>query len=114
MIITVGLLLGIGLALAHHFLNAYLDRRPVDSVTLLSQTWASRISTALAFMVKLSLATSVGAAYMQHQWLRFHEHDFNVEEVDSLTSILGNALNFFSSTVWLQHPILALVALVSW
>jgi hypothetical protein len=28
--------------------------------------------------------------------------------------VLANAFSFLSSTVWLRHPVLALMALISW
>jgi protein-S-isoprenylcysteine O-methyltransferase Ste14 len=80
----------------------------------LAQAWISRFGTAMAFAVKIALATSVAAAYTQHQWLRLQQESFRTEEVDALTSVLSNALIFMSSKVWVRHPMLAVVALVSW
>ena len=111
--ILLALLTGLGFALAHHFMGASLNNRPVEQVDI-SQAWVSRFSTALAFLVKLALATSVGAAYTQHQWQRLRQQDFRTSEIDALTSVLANAFSFLSSTVWLKHPVLALMALVSW
>jgi hypothetical protein len=108
--ILLALLVGLGFALAHHFMGASLNNKPVD----ISQAWVSRFSTALAFLVKLALATSVGAAYTQHQWQRLRQQDFRTSEIDAMTSVLANAFSFLSSTVWLKHPVLALMALVSW
>jgi len=107
------LLTGLGFALAHHFMGVSLDNKPVAEVGI-SQAWISRFSTALAFLVKLALATSVGAAYTQHQWQRLREQDFRTSDIDALTSVLVNAFSFLGSTVWLKHPVLALMALVSW
>jgi uncharacterized membrane protein len=111
--ILIALLVGLGVALAHHFMGTSLNGQPVMKVNI-SQAWISRFGTALAFVVKLALATSVGAAYTQHQWQRFHEQSFRTSEVDALTSVLANAFSFLSSTVWLRHPVLALMALISW
>lgn len=111
--ILLALLTGLGFALAHHFMGVSLNNKPVAQVDV-SQAWISRFSTALAFLVKLALATSVGAAYTQHQWQRLRQQDFRADEIDALTSVLANAFRFLSSTVWLKHPVLALMALVSW
>lgn len=111
--ILLALLIGLGVALAHHSMGLSLNNQPVSQVNI-SQAWISRFSTALAFLVKLALATSVGAAYTQRQWQRLHEQSFRTSEVDALTSVLANAFSFLSSTVWLKHPVLALMALVSW
>lgn len=109
----IALFLGLGLALAHHFMGVSLNGKPIARVGI-AQAWIFRFGTALAFLVKLALATSVGAAYTQHQWQRLREQSFRISEVDALTSVLANAFNFLSSTIWLKHPVLALMALISW
>lgn len=111
--ILLALSIGLGFALAHHFMGVSLNNKPVAQVDL-SQAWISRFNTALAFLVKLALATSVGAAYTQHQWQRLRQQDFRTSEIDALTSVLANAFSFLSSAVWIKHPVLALMALVSW
>ena len=111
--ILLALFVGLGFALAHHFMGLSLNNKPVEQVEI-SQAWVSRFSTALAFLVKLALATSVGAAYTQHQWQRLRQQDLRTSEIDALTSVLANAFSFLSSTVWFKHPVLALMALVSW
>lgn len=107
------LLAGFGVALAHHLMCTNLDGRAIADVPV-SQAWISRFGTALAFLVKMTLAISVGAAYTQHQWMRLQRENFSTEDVDALTSVLGNVFSLFSSTVWTRHPLLTLVALVSW
>jgi hypothetical protein len=111
--ILFALLIGLGFALAHHFMGLSLNNKPVAQVDI-SQAWISRFSTALAFLVKLALATSVGAAYTQRQWQRLRQQNLRTSEIDALTSVLANAFSFLSSTVWARHPLLALMALVSW
>jgi hypothetical protein len=113
LVILFALLAGLGFAIAHHLLGERLDGRPVADIPV-SQAWVSRISTALAFSVKVALAVSVGTAYVQHQWLRFHEQSFKTKDVDALTGVLGNALSFIGSPIWLRHPLLTLMALISW
>ncbi|KAF2019622.1 hypothetical protein BU24DRAFT_448077 [Aaosphaeria arxii CBS 175.79] len=111
--ILIPLLAGLGIALGHHFMGTELDGRPVFSAAL-SQAWISRFGIALAILVKLTLATSVGASYTQRQWQRFREHSFRMSEIDAMTSVLANAFSFLSSTVWARHPMLAVMAMVSW
>lgn len=107
------LLVGLAVALAHHFMNVHLDKKSVENVRV-SQAWISRISTGLAFLGKLLFTISVGASFTQRLWLRFHQQNFKISEVDAVTSILGNFPSFFSSLVWFRHPILVLTALTSW
>jgi hypothetical protein len=112
-VILASLSAGLGVALAHHFMNVYLDGKPVNKITL-SQSWVSRFGTALAFLVKLSFTISVGAAFVQYQWMRFHKESFRIQDVDALTSVLGNFLSFFASSVWFRQPVLLTLGLVSW
>lgn len=107
------LLAGLGTALGHHFMNVSLNGKQVDQAGL-SQSWVSRFSTSLAFLVQFFFATSVGVAFVQRQWLNFHRESYKIEEIDSLTGILGNIFNFFSGLVWLRNPILTMIAIVSW
>lgn len=107
------LLAGLGAALGHHFMNVSLNGKQVDQAGL-SQGWASRFSTALAFLVQCFFTTSVGTAFVQRQWLNFHREPYKIEEIDSLTGILGNIFDFFTGLVWLRNPILTTIAIVSW
>jgi hypothetical protein len=58
------LLVGLGLSLAHHCMNVQLNGKPVANIKV-SQTWVSRFSTALAFLVKIAFTSSVRAAFIQ-------------------------------------------------
>lgn len=107
------LTLGLVLALAQHFTYVSLDGKPVASISV-SQAWVSRISTGLAFAVKVAFTICVGAAFIQHQWMRLRESPFKVVDVDTITSALGNLFCLFESTVWLRYPVLTLMAVVSW
>lgn len=111
--IVIALLFGLGVALAHHFTYSSLDGKLVAEVSL-SQAWISRIGTALAFVAKLAFTISVGASFVQHQWLQFYRRPFRVKDVDVLTGVLGNLLCFLESRVWFHQPLLMLLALVSW
>jgi hypothetical protein len=104
---------GAATALGHHFMNVSLNETQVDQAKL-SQAWASRFSTSLAFLVQFFFATSVGVAFVQRQWLNFHHNPYKVDEVDSLTGILGNIFDFFGDLVWLRNPMLTMVAIIAW
>lgn len=107
------LLLGILFATAQHLLNDYLDGQDIDIVHI-SSRWVSRINTALAFLVKTCLVTTIGVAFVQRQWLNLHHESLRVKEIDGLTGILGNIFCFFGTSVWFRHPLLTLIALVAW
>jgi hypothetical protein len=109
---TVAFAAAVGLAVGHHYMGLSLADKPVDEISV-SQAWIFRFSAALAFLVKTALTIGIGTAYVQQQWLRFQRCSFKLNEVDALVSVLGNALSFFESAIWLQNPKLMLIALVS-
>lgn len=111
--IIISLLLGLAVALAHHFVNQYFDGKSVDRAPL-SQSWVLRFGTGLAFLAKAAFVLSVGASYVQYQWLKLQSQAFRMDEIDSLTDILGNALNFVCSLVFFREPVVSLVAVVAW
>lgn len=104
---------GLALALGHHYMGVKLNNTPVEDVAV-SQAWIFRFSTALAFLVKTTLAIAIGTAYVQQQWLRFHQDTFSLADVDALTSILGNVFSFFDSKIWLRNLKLTGIAIVLW
>ena len=94
-------------------MNAHLDSRPTESVSV-SQSWIFRFGTAFAFLVKVGFAVSVAASYVQYQWLRFHRQNFRVDEVDSLTDIFENVMQFVYTRVFLHQPVLLVMAIIAW
>ena len=104
---------GLCLALVHHFFNSYLHGRAV-SVAVISQTWVSRLGTGFAFLFKMVLAISIGSAYIQRQWWKFHRQDFSIHEIDAITSILGNISSISTLSAWARTPILLVIAVISW
>lgn len=107
------IMVGLGLAMAHHFMNNYLDGRAVNQVSM-SQAWVSRFGTTFAFLVKMFFVITAGEAYIQRQWWKFHRTTFTVKDLDALTTVLGNAFCLFSTTVWFRTPTLAIMAIVVW
>ncbi|KAF2158720.1 hypothetical protein M409DRAFT_61436 [Zasmidium cellare ATCC 36951] len=111
--ILTAVLVGLLIALAHHFTNEYLDGKAVDDVYI-SQSWITRIGTGLAFVAKLAFTVAVEIAFVQHQWQSFHRQTFRIDEVDTLTGALGNIFGLLQSTVWFRHPLLAFLVLIAW
>ena len=108
------LLVGLAMALAHHFMCVRLNDTDLDQVGV-SQTWISRFSTALAFLVKMFFVISVGVAFIQRQWLNFHHQPYRISDIDAVTGILGNVLEFLTlGLVWFRNPLLTILAIVSW
>ncbi|KAL6249931.1 hypothetical protein RBB50_002232 [Rhinocladiella similis] len=106
------LLAGFVLAIVQCIFYWYLSSKTVGST--IPQAWASRIGTALAFLVKLLFATAASTAYIQRQWLALSKTSFKIRRTDSLTGILGNVLLFRDFKLWWTHPLLSCLALVTW
>ena len=89
------LLGGLIVAIAHHLMNHFVNGRPVDNVSR-PQVWVTRFATAFAFLVKVLFATTTGVAFVQRQWTTFSKRSFAVQEVDSITGVLGEWVLIFS------------------
>lgn len=107
------LLAGLVCTLVHHFLNAFLNGRVVTD-TSISQAWVLRVQTIFAFLVKMFLTVSIGAAFVQRQWWSFRQPQFSVREVDAVTTVLGNVFGLLTLSAWRKAPLLAAIALISW
>lgn len=112
-VMAAGLVCGVVLAVGHHSLYQYLDGQAVDNIVL-SQSWIFRMGNLLAFLVKLSLAITVSAAFVQRQWFVLRQQSFTVKDVDVLTSILADISSFFDSFLWLRYPLLTATAIICW
>ena len=78
------------------------------------QQWVTRAGAAAEFILKLSLATATSAAYIQWLWFQLRTDTPKVERLDTMFSVLGNAWEFTNLRFWLHHPLLALLAAVTW
>ena len=107
------LLAGVALTVGHHFFYARFDGLQVDNVSM-SQTWIIRIGTGFAFVVKTLLVVATSIAFVQQQWLALSHRSFKIRQIDTLTSVLSNALLFCESRIWLRFPLLTLLAGIAW
>ncbi|PHH91446.1 hypothetical protein CDD83_402 [Cordyceps sp. RAO-2017] len=105
-------LVGIAASISHHFFNQSLDGTIVTSST--QQFWSIRIGTGLAFLVKASLAASIGVACTQHLWVAASRQAMTVNSIDGMFSLTSNPLAFFDLKLLLRAKILVLLALVMW
>lgn len=76
------------------------------------------IGTAFAFLAKASLVFAISVAFVQLFWhavsARRREFAPTVERVDALHSTLENAFEMFNFKSWWSHPLLMLVAGLTW
>lgn len=105
-------LLGIACAMAHHFFYNSLHGTDVESN--MSQEWAIRVGTGLAFVVKASLAASVGVAYTQRLWVTLKTKTVTLAATDSLFQLTMNPMSFFSWEVLRKGKVLCLMAAAMW
>jgi hypothetical protein len=99
-------------ALIHHFFYRYWNKRVVGSNS--EQQWIIRGGTVFAFGFKTALVTGSGAAYVQYLWMTMRDRPFRVKEIDSMFSVLTDALKFRHLTFWFRVPLLAIVAIITW
>jgi hypothetical protein len=105
------LLLGIGLAVLHHFYYNYLDGKAVEEHQY-QQQWASGIGTGLAFVTKMFLALAVSAAYTQRIWKTAREKSFSLRGLDAMFCATTDATAFFTTEMILHWS--SLLALIVW
>ncbi|KAM0418477.1 hypothetical protein ACHAPD_004836 [Fusarium lateritium] len=106
------LLLGLLLAIGHHFYYLYLDGRIVESQS--QQQWFLRAGTGLAFLVRAFLSAAVGIAYTQILWRTLRSKPITVQGVNSLFGVVHNAWDFITWELWTAAPLLAVVAIIAW
>ena len=112
---SLGLLCGIGLAIAQHFFYSYLNGKATDGYEKhFSQRINNGISTALAFAVKTLLVYSISAAYVQLFWRTLRKEKVEIARIDSLFTLLTSAIEFRHLHVWIGFPVLTVAALISW
>ena len=104
---------GIAFAVGHHFFYASFDGHPVDE-TSTCQDWIIRIGTGMAFIAKTLFVVAASIAYIQHQWLTMGSKPFKIRQIDTMSNILGDALGFFGTRIWLRFPVLSLLAGLTW
>lgn len=105
-------LAGIVFAIGHHFYYASLDGTPVTSGV--SQQWATRIGTGLAFLSKACLAASVSVAFTQRLWVTVKKKPISLGSLDNVFSLTTDPLAFLSFEVLFSAKILSLLAVCVW
>lgn len=108
-----GLLAGVGFALGHHLFYQSLQGKSIGN-TLFDQQVNIAIGTAFAFLVKASLATAVGSAYVQYLWYTLQRERLRVSHIDSLVSLLTSVIAILNFGALKGHLLLTLLALLAW
>jgi hypothetical protein len=110
---TAGLLLGVLAAVGHHLWYSHWNRKAVETASW-SQTWIQNFGTAFAFLVKMFLAIVTSTAFVQQFWITVKAKPVAIGQLDSMFTVLNSALQFLNLRLWLDNPVLALLAIVTW
>lgn len=112
-IMSAGLLLGGLAAVGHHLWYNHWNHKVVETASW-SQTWIKNFGTAFAFLVKMFLAIVTSTAFVQQFWTTVKAKPVALGQVDSMFTVLQSALQFLSLQIWMNNPILAFLAIITW
>jgi hypothetical protein len=112
-IMSAGLVLGVLAAVGHHLWYNHWNGKVVEAASW-SQTWIKNFGTAFAFLVKMFLAIITSTAFIQQFWVTVKSKPVAVGQVDSMFTVLQSALQFLSLKLWIQNPLLAFLAIITW
>jgi hypothetical protein len=99
-------------AVGHHVLYAHYDGQIANDLT--KQRYIINAGTGLAFLVKMFLAIATGTAYVQQFWLSVKHEPKSFAAIDTLYSVLGNAILFWNLKLWFRNLTLAGLAVITW
>jgi hypothetical protein len=109
----VGLVIaGAMLSMGHHFYYRSLDGGRVASRE--EQTWAIRIGTGFAFLIKSCLVSAVGLAAVQEIWATLRRKSVRLSGIDSMFAVRDSPLAFLTLDLWIYAKTLTVLAIVSW
>jgi hypothetical protein len=112
-VMSAALFLGVLAAVGHHLWNNHWDGQVVERAAL-SQTWIKNFGTAFAFLFKMLLAIVTSTTFVQQFWITLKAKPVAIGQVDSMFTVLQSALQFSNIRIWLNNPVLALLAIITW
>lgn len=83
-------------------------------MTAFSQQVNLALGTAFAFVVKMFFTISIGTAYWQVFWHAVKANAITLSRIDTLSSVLGNVLEFFHVRTFARFPVLFILAALAW
>lgn len=112
------LLLGVAVALGHHYYYHYLDTKEVSTNNskwnFKSQQWELRYGTAFAFLAKTFLAASISVAYQQHIWTTMRSKRITVSGLDATFGATKDIFAFLNPAFLLNVKVGAVLAALTW
>ena len=119
-ILLSSLLCGVAFAVGHHLFYSSLDGRPASTDSMFLHVSHQRFNLAVgntfAFAVKVCLTVAISTAYFQAFWrtTRRSKDGQRLSTLDTMFSILENAVGFWRANLWYRHPLLLCLAIISW
>ncbi|KAI1083464.1 hypothetical protein F5B20DRAFT_595472 [Whalleya microplaca] len=105
-------LMGIISAISHDRFYESYNGQPVS--TLLQQQLITIVGTTLAFLFRMFMTISTGAAFAQQLFHSLRITDESIGHLDMLFDLSNNALYLGNIRLWLSHPELLAIALMIW
>jgi hypothetical protein len=112
-VMLASLLLGVLAAVGHHLWYSHWNHQVVETASW-SQTWIKNFGTAFAFLVKMFLAVVASTAFVQQFWITLKAKPIAIGHVDSMFTVLQSALQFLTVRIWINNPVLAFLAIITW
>jgi hypothetical protein len=112
------LIIGVGVALGHHFYYQSLSGKHVTTRdlnwNLQSQQWQLRYGTAFAFFAKTCLAASISVAYQQHIWITMKRKSISISGINATFGAINDLFSFLNPSFLLNVKVGALLAALTW
>ncbi|KAL6412988.1 hypothetical protein AUP68_02482 [Ilyonectria robusta] len=105
----IGLVLGVGGALGHHFLYHYLDGREATD-----QQWWLRLGQFISFVAKANFVITVMMAHQQVAWRVVGQKGCSVKAIDSLFGSAHNFMEIFNREAWIRSRLVMFLAMYMW
>jgi hypothetical protein len=107
-------LIGLGIAIGHHFYFQYLDGRLAPDNGVYSQQVVKQVGNAFVFLALACFRASIVIAYNQYIWTIFRRNSLKVSTIDNLFSLPSRLLSFLSWQLVSKAPLAVFLGAVPW
>ena len=107
-------LVGLGIAVGHHFYFQYLDGRLAPNHGISSQQVVKQVGNAFVFLALACFRASIVIAYYQYIWTIFKRKALKISSIDKVFSLPSRLLSFFSFQLIGEAPFALVLGAVPW
>lgn len=86
----------------------------LSSTRSTKQTWAIRIGTGFAFLIKSFLVSAIVIAAVQGIWVTLRRKSVKLRGIDGMFAVLTSPITFLIPDLWVYAKTLTLLAVISW